>query len=89
MSDSGDHARARWTGAEGEWVQHRDEQTGEVRNLPPRDLSDQEWDALSAGERKTIRDSGKYEVATEAEAAARRKAPTREATTGAPAAVKE
>lgn len=54
-----------------EYLQYRDDETGEVRNLPASDITDHEWDALPSGARQVIRDSGYFEVDTDAQAAAR------------------
>jgi hypothetical protein len=47
--------------------------------IPARDLTDEDWAALTPDERDVVRKSHLYEVATAAEARAERSAETREA----------
>jgi hypothetical protein len=59
--------------APAEYVQWRDEETGEVANIPAGDLSDEAWDALPAAGRKAVRESPLYAVPSEKEHAERRR----------------
>ena len=49
-----------------EYLQYRDD-TGQVHNVPARDLTDDDWAALPAEGRAAVKDSPLYTVATDAE----------------------
>ena len=71
------------------YVQYRDAETGQVHNLPASDIYEDDWQALPAGAREAVRDSGLYAVLTDAEAAERKKRARERARPAEPAGVKE